>query len=645
MPEPNEFDTEEKWMGACVPVRIGEGDKQDQAVAVCMQMWRDKDNKSLPDNETLVTFGGEIKALGDNRFGGYLVRFSTAADPDLSGDFFTPETDFDMEFPGKSTAYWDHGFGVQIGNKLIGASKKLGRADLKMDEIGVWAEILLQERDEYEKRIAEMAKAGKLGWSSGTASHLVERTPVEGGKAYQIKHWPLGLDASLTHTPAEPRNMVVSLKSLSVSQMSETIPEQHAEAVDTAQAAMEVEAIKPNPVSRSSKMEMTDEKLQELITNATASAATEAVKAFVAAQPPANDGGLEVIGDEADRALSGNAFKSIGEFLFAVRDAANVPSQIDKRLLPLKADGLNEGQPSQGGFLVQPTFAAGLFERMNSTGSLLSLFPIDGLGPNSNSMVYNAEDETSRADGSRHGGVRSYWGAEKGSLTSSKPTFREVTLRLNKLHALIYATDELLEDSAALSAYINRVAPEELRFKVEDSLINGDGVGKPLGILNSNALIAPLRTDAAKIQLADVLGMWSRRWVGARDYVWLIDPSCGPQLWAMTIGSYTAAFMPPTGASGNMYGTLLGRPVIETEYNQAMTTKGDILLIAPSQYQLIDKGGIKAASSIHVAFVTDETAYRFTCRIDGQPMWNSALTPKSAGPTVSPFVSLATASA
>ncbi len=648
MPEPGENETEQEFISRCIPIVLDDGtaSDQDQAAAICYSMWREHE-KSLPLDETVVYQGGAIKSLGDNRFGGYLVRFSTAEDPDLTGDFFTKKTDFDMEFPGKSTVYWNHGFGVQIGNTQAGAMKKLGQADLKYDETGVWAEIILQERDEYEKRIADLAKAGKLGWSSGTASHLVERE--DAGKASWLKHWPLGLDASLTHTPAEPRNMVISLKSLLGVSKSKTEPEQRAEAAGAAQVAMEeVTTIKSNPI-KESQMEMNKEELQELISTATANAAEEAIKAFVAAQPSETDGGIEVIGDEADRALEGNAFKSMGEFLFAVRDAANVPSQIDKRLLPLKtasgATGLAETQPTAGGFLVQPTFSAGLFERMNPTGSLLSLFSIDGIGPNSNSMVYNAEDETSRADGSRHGGVRGYWGAEAGSLTSSKPTFREVTLRLNKIHALIYATDELLEDASALDAYVNRVAPEELRFKVEDALINGDGVGKPLGILKSNALATPLRTNAATIILADVLAMWSRRWVGAQDYIWLIDPSCGPQLWAMTVGSYTAAFMPPAGVSGPMYGTLLGRPVIETEYQVPMTTTGDILLIAPSQYQLIDKGGVKAASSIHVSFLTDETAYRFTYRIDGQPMWNSALTPKSAGSTVSPFVSLATASA
>jgi hypothetical protein len=75
-----------------------------------------------------------------------------------------------------------------------------------------------------------------------------------------------------------------------------------------------------------------------------------------------------------------------------------------------------------------------------------------------------------------------------------------------------------------------------------------------------------------------------------------------------------------------------------------MTTKGDIYLASLSQYQTITKGGIKSASSIHVSFLTDETAFRWVYRIDGTSLWSSALTPLHGSNTVSPFVCLATAS-
>jgi HK97 family phage major capsid protein len=68
--------------------------------------------------------------------------------------------------------------------------------------------------------------------------------------------------------------------------------------------------------------------------------------------------------------------------------------------------------------------------------------------------------------------------------------------------------------------------------------------------------------------------------------------------------------------------------------------QGDIMLADLREYQMIEKGGIQAASSIHVMFVYDETVFRFVYRVDGQPKWNSALTPKNGTTTVSPFVVL-----
>jgi hypothetical protein len=71
-------------------------------------------------------------------------------------------------------------------------------------------------RDEYEKAVYKMAEDGKLGWSSGTASHLVTRKAIktDSGTVHEVLTWPLGIDASLTPTPAEPRAAAYTIKSL-----------------------------------------------------------------------------------------------------------------------------------------------------------------------------------------------------------------------------------------------------------------------------------------------------------------------------------------------------------------------------------------------------------------------------------------------
>ena len=166
------------------------------------------------DPETLITFGAEVKALGDGKIGGYLVRFGSPDQRDLTGiDWFGKDTDFgDAQ---KSDVYYHHGMDTKIGKR------KLAEAMLRPDDVGVWAETQLKMRDEYEKAIYELAQKGKLGWSSGTAPHLVERDRTTG----QIKKWPLGLDASLTPTPAEPRNTVAALKSLTESPSILDVPQ------------------------------------------------------------------------------------------------------------------------------------------------------------------------------------------------------------------------------------------------------------------------------------------------------------------------------------------------------------------------------------------------------------------------------------
>lgn len=137
--------------------------------------------------------------------------------------------------------------------------------------------------------------------------------------------------------------------------------------------------------------------------------------------------------------------------------------------------------------------------------------------------------------------------------------------------------------------------------------------------------------------------MWAARYVGPADYVWFVNAAVLPQLYRMTVaeGGYSGVYMPPGGLSATPYGTLLGRPVIETEYNPYLGTVGDILLASPSQYALITKGGIQSASSIHVNFTSDESCFRFVFRVDGQPIWASSVTAFDGTASISPFVALA----
>jgi HK97 family phage major capsid protein len=356
----------------------------------------------------------------------------------------------------------------------------------------------------------------------------------------------------------------------------------------------------------------------------------------------------------AEGAAPKKAFKTLGEQLVAVH-RSTITGRIDPRLSSFQAgpSGGSEAVPSDGGFLVQTDFSEQLFQRTYASGEIAQRVTKYPISANSNRLKINAIDEDSRVDGSRWGGVQAFWANEADSFTASKPKFRQIELSLNKLTGLCYATDELLQDAAALQAVIMDAFPKEFIFKVEDAIIAGTGSGMPLGLLNSGAVITVTKDSAdstATISTNDVLAMEARLFATSRaKAVWLINQDVKSKLYPLTLGSGTAVqllYFPP-GTQNNpdpLYGRMMGLPVIPVEHCATLGTPGDILLVDLSQYVLADKGAPEAASSIHVRFLNDETTFRFIMRLDGQPTWKKALTPKNGTATQSPYIALATRS-
>lgn len=586
-----------------------------------------EDNSDIEhDDDTEVMTGGVVKALPGGKVGGYLVTFSTADTPDITGEYFTSDTDFGEH--DTTPVLYHHGMDTKLGGRVIGKGK------ITRDDIGMWIEAQLEMRDEYEKFIYEMAQAGKLGWSSGTAGHMIEREPA--GKATYIKRWLLGLDASLTPTPAEPRNHAVSLKTL----VEQSKPVEAHESV-TENNCIENSNILEGATPQTENKKMDEKELQSIIEKAAAAGAEAAMKSLPAVNTPA----------PAEVKAKPEGFKSLGEFFLAVK-SHGMGRSMDNRLgqysEEMKApSGMNETIPSEGGFLVPPEFAAGIWERMYTQGDVLSRClrqPVSG-----NSMTFNANGESARTDGGRWGGVLGYWLAEAGAKTPSTPSFRQVELKLKKVAAVCYATDELLSDAPALTSWLARVAPLELIFQAENAVIRGTGAGTPLGLINAAATVTVAKEGAQAadtIVYQNILKMWARCYAPSRrNAVWFINQDIEPQLnaLAMPVGvGGVPVYMPAGGYANSPYNTLLGRPVVPVEYCSTLGDLGDIILADMSQYQLIDKtGGVETASSIHVRFLYDETAFRFVYRVDGSPMWQSALTPAQGTNTLSPFVMLA----
>ena len=335
-------------------------------------------------------------------------------------------------------------------------------------------------------------------------------------------------------------------------------------------------------------------------------------------------------------------FASFGEQLVAVAAAAN-GGRSDRRLVYQAAAGMNEGSGPDGGFLVQQDFANDLLRRSYETAVIAPRVRRIPISANANGLRMNAISETSRANGARFGGVQAFWTGEGQQKLASQLSFRQMDMKLHKLTGLLYATDELLEDAVALEGVITEAFRDEFAFKIDDAIIEGTGAGMPLGVMRSGALISVAKEagqSADTIIVENIVKMWARMWARSRlSAIWTINQQIEPQLMTMKIGD-TPIYLPGNTIANAPYAQLLGRPVIPTEFNSALGDKGDILLMDPREYVLIDKGDVKKDVSIHVRFIHDETTFRFVVRIDGQPVWEGPVVPFKGQDTLSPFVTL-----
>jgi HK97 family phage major capsid protein len=349
---------------------------------------------------------------------------------------------------------------------------------------------------------------------------------------------------------------------------------------------------------------------------------------------------LVVVG--ANRA-EGAPWPTLGAFLQGVKNA-DANHVVDQRLMAAAA-GMGEAIGPDGGYAIPVEFAAGIEKQMWDTGQILSRVssrPIAG-----NTMVYNVINETSRVDGSRRGGVVGYWVDEGTAPTASQVKLAKVELKLRKVAALGYMTDELNADAPALQGELTEGFSEELQFKAEDAIVEGLGHTHPLGFLKAPCLVTvdkETNQAAATIVTTNLSKMWARMPSRSKaNAIWLINGEVEPQLDELTIPAGTAAVEPrfvtygPTGAL-----LIKGRPVVQVEYCSAVGSVGDICLVDLSQYRVIRKDtGVQQDSSLHVRFLTDETTFRALYRIDGQPLPRAAITPFKGSATLSPFVTLA----
>lgn len=343
-------------------------------------------------------------------------------------------------------------------------------------------------------------------------------------------------------------------------------------------------------------------------------------------------------------------FSHSGELLLMAQRAAKAAATstrfYDERLQILSAapsSAASGASGQDGGYLLPIGFSKEIIKAVEAPDTLYSMtnqIQIEGY-----SQKFPVDETTPWQTTS---GIRAFWDGELSQIQQVKPVFQNMEIQTSRLSVLAPVSNELLDAPVAMGSYINSKVMEVMPFKVDASLIEGDGVGQPLGILSSGALKSVAKESG---QAADTLLRLNihKIWGGMRDKnrmkaVWICNQDIETQLQELQfVGTESPVplYLPSGGLSASPYSTLKGRPVIYHEAAKTLGDQGDIILVDLSQYATVKRGdGVKSDSSIHFFYDYYATAFRFVMFVGGRPWLSAPIAAKNGSATYSTMVTL-----
>jgi HK97 family phage major capsid protein len=335
-----------------------------------------------------------------------------------------------------------------------------------------------------------------------------------------------------------------------------------------------------------------------------------------------------------------HGFDNAGEFYRAVALHSN--GKTDRRLEMYNAATEKVGE--DGGFLLPEDFRDAVNNKVEGPESLLAKTTQFKTASNQLSFPVN---ESAVWDGT---GIQAFWTPELGQYQKSQPIFAEKNFRLHKVTALVPVSEELLQDAAAIESYIKAQAPQAIVHKVNTAIISGDGVGKPMGFLNSGFKYKVAKESgqaADSIIFENINNMEARLLpLSKPKAVWLVNPQVIPALRLMKFdvggGQNVPAYLPSTGLSGAPYGTLMGLPIMPLMSGvKALGDEGDISLVDLSYYwSLVKTDGVQSSMSNHVYFDRDQNLYKFSFRVGGMVPYSTPVTTEFGNFSMSGIVTL-----
>lgn len=289
-----------------------------------------------------------------------------------------------------------------------------------------------------------------------------------------------------------------------------------------------------------------------------------------------------------------------GSFWNAMRVKAPMPSVLN---------ALQEGTDSEGGYLVPDEFERTLVEALEEENVFRTLAHVIKTSSGDRKIPVVASKGTAS------------WVDEEGAYTESDDTFSQVSIGAYKLGTMIKVSEELLADSVFdLEAYISKEFARRIGAREEESFFNGDGKGKPLGILAAagGAEVGVTAASATAITADEVIDLfYSLKAPYRKNAVWLLNDATVKQI--RKLKDSTGQYLWQPSLVAGTPDTILGRPVKTSAFMPTAAAGAKTIAFGDFKYYWIaDRQGrtFKKLSELYAA--NGQVGFMGTQRVDGK---------------------------
>ena len=287
-----------------------------------------------------------------------------------------------------------------------------------------------------------------------------------------------------------------------------------------------------------------------------------------------------------------------------------------KSIRPEVSDALQVGTDSEGGYLVPDEFEKTLVEALEEENIFRKLATVIKTSSGDRKIPVVASKGSAS------------WVDEEGLIPESDDSFGQVSIGAYKLGTLIKVSNELLNDSVFnLEAYISKEFGRRCGAKEEDAFFNGDGTGKPTGILNASlGAETGVTADAIdKITADEIIDLfYSLKAPYRKRAVWILNDSTVKAIRKLKDGNGNYLWQPALTAGTP--DTILGRPVYTSAYMPSIAAgKKTIIFGDLSYYWVADRQGRTFKKLSELYATTDQTGFMATQRVDGKLILREAV--------------------